>query len=76
MLLIASSASAGCYSAGPRVVLVHAKAGTRAEPIQLAEPVAARIFIRLQDGTIVESANRVKLPAGGWWFDADPKPEP
>jgi hypothetical protein len=54
--------------------LVTARAGTRAEPVQIAEDVQVRIFVPLQDGTLVESSNRVRLPAGGWYFESDPKP--
>jgi hypothetical protein len=62
-----------CYAPGPNVVLIRAKEGTRAEPIQLAEDVWAHIFVPLKDGTIVRSCNKVKLEAGSWNFEHDPK---
>lgn len=61
---------AGCVGAGPAVVIVPAAPGEE-EPVRLAEPIKAKVFVPLLDGTTVISKNRVKLPAGGWyhWFE-------
>ena len=44
--------------------------------MQLAEDVWARIFVPLQNGTTVMSGNRVKINAGAWLYESDPKDEP
>ena len=41
------------------------------QPVRLAEPVSARIWVRDQNGQWVKSANRVTLPEG---FDVLPPP--
>ena len=74
ILLVASgslTAFAGCVGAGPSVVIVPAAPG-KAEPIRLAEGIKVKIFVPLADGTTTVSKNRVKLPAGGWYFFYDP----
>jgi hypothetical protein len=38
-------------------------------PVQLAEPVKARVFVVQKDGTKVMSSNRVEIPAGWWAAD-------
>lgn len=52
------SMSAGCAS---RVILVP-----HGEPVRLAEPVKARVFVLDADGKSVRSENRVTIPAG--WY--------
>ena len=52
------SMSAGCAS---RVILVP-----HGEPIRLAEPVKARVFVLDASGKSVRSQNRVTIPAG--WY--------
>lgn len=58
MLLAAAALSSGCEH---RVVLVPT-----GEPVQLAEPVKARIYVRTQDGQRIRSDNRVTIPEGYW----------
>jgi hypothetical protein len=48
----------GCAS---RVIL-----DPEGEPVLLAEPVKARVFVKTKDGNIVRSQNRVTIPAG--WY--------
>lgn len=48
----------GCST---RVILVP-----NGEPVRLAEPVRARIFVTDASGKSVESQNRVTIPAG--WY--------
>jgi hypothetical protein len=50
--------SSGCAS---RVILVP-----EGEPLLLAEPVKARVFVKTKDGNLVRSQNRVTIPAG--WY--------
>jgi hypothetical protein len=50
--------AAGCAD---RVILVPE--GT---PVQLAEPVDARVFVVLRGGSKVLSSGKVRLPAGAW----------
>lgn len=38
-------------------------------PVQLAEPVKARVFVVQKDGTKIMSSNRVEIPAGWWAAD-------
>jgi hypothetical protein len=66
MLIAASVLSSGC--AKQRVLLIPP-----GEPVQLAEPVKARIFVTA-DGERTESDNRVEIPAG-WWALPDPGDE-
>jgi hypothetical protein len=42
------------------------------EPVQLAEPVKARIILRLPDGTSEVSKVKATIPAG-WWALPDPE---
>jgi len=51
-------AMSGCAS---RVILVP-----EGEPVLLAEPVKARVFVKTKDGNLVRSQNRVTIPAG--WY--------
>lgn len=50
--------SAGCAT---RVLLVP-----QGEPVRLAEPVKARVFVPDASGKVIESQNRVTIPAG--WY--------
>lgn len=52
------SMSAGCAS---RVILVP-----HGEPVRIAEPVKARVFVLDSEGKSVKSQNRVTIPAG--WY--------
>lgn len=52
------SMSAGCAS---RVILVP-----HGEPVRIAEPVKARVFVLDAEGKSVKSQNRVIIPAG--WY--------
>lgn len=52
------SMSAGCAS---RVILVP-----HGEPVRIAEPVKARVFVLDAEGKSVKSQNRVTIPAG--WY--------
>ena len=61
------------YAPGPTAVMIRARVGERAQPVQIAEDVWAYIYLPLQDGTTVRSNNRVKLEHGGWYFEHDPK---
>lgn len=72
ILLVGSGLLSGCVGSGPSVVLIPAAPG-KAEPVQIAEPVKARVLVPLEDGTTTISKNRVELPAGGWYhyFDDD-----
>lgn len=51
-------AMSGCAS---RVILVP-----EGEPLLLAEPTKARVFVKTKDGNLVRSQNRVTIPAG--WY--------
>jgi hypothetical protein len=42
------------------------------EPVRLAEPVKARVWVIDQKGQSVKSQNRVPIPAG-WYALPDPK---
>ena len=64
MLIGASAYVSGC--ARTRTVLVPP-----GEPVQLAEPVKAYIYVEMPDGSRVKSENRVVLPEG-WWCFPDP----
>lgn len=50
--------SNGCAS---RVILIPS-----GEPVRLAEPVKARVWVPDANGKIVQSQNRVTIPAG--WY--------
>lgn len=50
--------SAGCAT---RVIMVP-----HGDPVRLAEPVKARVFVKDASGRTVESQNRVTIPAG--WY--------
>jgi hypothetical protein len=50
--------SSGCAS---RVILVH-----HGEPVRLAEPAKARVWVLDPTGKQVRSQNRVEIPAG--WY--------
>jgi hypothetical protein len=50
--------SSGCAS---RVILVP-----EGEPVLLADPVKAHVFVMAPDGKLVRSQNRVTIPAG--WY--------
>lgn len=50
--------SAGCAS---RVIMVP-----HGEPVRLAEPVKARVFVKDASGRSIQSQNRVVIPAG--WY--------
>ena len=65
---IISLLPAGC---NPRVVLVAD--GT---PVQLAEPVDARVYVTTQDGRRVKSGNKVRLPEGWWALPDEIEPRP
>jgi len=69
--LIAIAAAAGALLSGcvsTKTILIPP-----GEPVQLAEPVEAYVFVDV-DGQRVRSDNRVTLPAG-WWCLPDPGPE-
>lgn len=53
-----ASMSSGCAT---RVILVP-----EGEPVRIAEPVKARVWVTDQSGQIVKSQNRVTIPAG--WY--------
>ena len=63
ILFALSACAAGCGST--RTVLVP-----DGEPVQLAEPVRAYIYVTV-DGERVKGSRRVTLPAG-WWCLPDP----
>jgi hypothetical protein len=62
--VIASTLISGCAT---RVILVP-----DGEPVRLAEPVKARVWVIDQKGQSVKSQNRVPIPAG-WYALPDPK---
>lgn len=64
-LVVVAALNAAC--AGPKAILVP-----QGEPVQLAEPVEALIFIELPSGEWTTSPNRVTIPAG-WWVLPDPE---
>ena len=66
ILLVASVFLTGCVQ--QRAILIPP-----GEPVQLAEPVKAHIFVEV-DGKIVRSDNRVTIPAG-WFALPDPGDE-
>ena len=66
-LLAASACGGGCVHTR-RTVLIPP-----GEPVQLAEPVDARVYIDV-DGRRVRSENRLTLPEG-WWCLPDPEDE-
>lgn len=55
---IASTATTGCSS---RVILVPS-----GQPVMLAESVKAKVFVTSASGEMVQSKNRVIIPAG--WY--------
>lgn len=59
ILICATASLSGCVNPNPRVVLIPP-----GEPVQLAEPVTARVYIKGADGVRVESKNRVTIPEG------------
>ena len=65
MLLAASASLSGCGLIRTRTVLIPP-----GEPVQLAEPVKAYVYIDVA-GKREKSANRVTLPEG-WWCLPDP----
>ena len=56
----------GCELIKTRTILVPP-----GEPVQLAEPVDAYIYVKV-DGQLEKSAHRVTLPEG-WWVLPDPR---
>lgn len=62
--LLAASVIASVSGCSSTVILVPP--GT---PVQLAEPVKAKVFVVQKDGTKVMSQNRVEIPAGWWAAD-------
>ena len=66
LMVLGSVLLNGC---GSSVLLVPS--GT---PVQLAEPVTARVFVVQKDGTKIKSANRVEIPAGWWAADVPEEP--
>ena len=56
--LIALISTSGCAT---RVILVP-----NGEPVRLADPVKARVWVLDADGKSVQSQNRVTIPAG--WY--------
>ena len=56
---------ASCRGAGPDVVLVPALPATRTQT-RIAESFRVKVFIELDDGTVVISKNKVRFPAGAW----------
>lgn len=60
-------ASGGCAT---RVILVP-----EGEPVRLAEPMKARVWVLDSKGEVVKSQNRITIPAG-WYALPDPKDEP
>jgi hypothetical protein len=62
-----SAVLSGIGCAAPDVLIVPE--GT---PVQLAEPIEARVFIVQSDGTRVLSKTKVTLPAG-WWVASVPE---
>jgi len=67
-LTAALALSAGCELIKTRVVMIPP-----GEPVQLAEPVSAHIYVQVE-GRREKSENRVTLPEG-WWVLPDPGPE-
>ena len=65
-LIVASVLLSGCAST--RTLLIPP-----GEPVQLAEPVKAHVYIDV-DGRRIRSDNRVTLPEG-WWCLPDPESE-
>ena len=61
--LVATVSLGGCVST--KTILIPP-----GEPVQLAEPVDAYVFVDI-DGERMRSDNRVTLPAG-WWCLPDP----
>ena len=66
--LVAASAWPGGCVRTRRTVLIPP-----GEPVQLAEPVDAHVYIDV-DGKRVRSENRLTLPEG-WWCLPDPEDE-
>lgn len=59
LLISCASISGGC--GGTRVVIVR-----ETEPVQLAEDVAAHVYVQARDGQRVKSDRRVTLREGQW----------
>ena len=68
LLLVFVLMSAGCgFRGGPRAVIIPS-----GEPVQLAEPVQARIYVERKDGKGKEaSKNKVVLGEGLWVIEDD-----
>jgi len=66
ILLCASVWSSGCGNT--RTILIP-----NGEPVQLAEPVEARVYVSVL-GERINTESRVEIPEG-WWCLPDPGPE-
>ena len=65
VLIFAVGSLAGCIGTKRQVILIEL-----GEPVQLAEPVKARVFVK-RDGNLIRSDGKVTIPAG-WWAISDP----